>query len=189
MEVVIDYEQLSGTQNETIIKEMSIAGDNVLESFQFLSPKVMRPHGNTENGLNWDDGHIPYNQLSAVLNEAIAGFAYLYAYGDSKYTWISQLLSRPVYNLEDFNCPSPSYFRHKFSCTKPCHRNPSFHCATRHAHSLYEWLMFHLQKISYVTCSDDKTRHTAALFQRYKTAQISYLHSFNVAMATRRRAL
>jgi len=34
MEVVIDYEQLSGTQNETIIKELSIAGDYVLETFQ-----------------------------------------------------------------------------------------------------------------------------------------------------------
>ena len=31
---------------------------------------------------------------------------------------------------------------------KPNHRNPSFHCATRHAHSLYEWLMCHLQKTS-----------------------------------------
>ena len=43
----------------------------------------MRPHGNSENGLNWDDGHIPYNELSSVMNEAVAGFAHLYAYGDS----------------------------------------------------------------------------------------------------------
>ena len=101
--------------------------------------------------------------------------AHLYAYGDSKCTLIPQLLGRPVHNLEDFNCPSPRYFRCKFSCTKPCQRNPSFRRATRHPHSLYEWLMFHLQKISNVTCPDDKTRHTACFFQRYKTAQF-YLH-------------
>ena len=59
MEAVIDYEQLSGPKNETIIKELSIAGDNVLEIFQFLSPYAMRPHGDIENGLNWGDGHIP----------------------------------------------------------------------------------------------------------------------------------
>jgi hypothetical protein len=32
MEVVIDYEQLSGTQNETIVKELSIAGEIVFET-------------------------------------------------------------------------------------------------------------------------------------------------------------
>ena len=62
IEIIIDYEQLSGTQNETVIKELYIAGDNVLGFFQFLCPYGMRPHGDSENDLNWDDGHIPYNQ-------------------------------------------------------------------------------------------------------------------------------
>ena len=143
------------------VKEQSIIGRNVFETFQFQSPYAMRPHGNSEKGRNWDDGHNPYTQLSSVLNEAVAGFAYLFTYVDSKCTLISQLLGRPVHNLEDFNCPSPRYFRPKFGCTKPCHRNPSFLCATRHAHSLYEWLMYHLQKISCITCPVDKTCHTA----------------------------
>jgi len=43
----------------------------------------MRPQGDGENYLNWDDGHIPYNPLSSDLNVAVAGFAYLYACGDS----------------------------------------------------------------------------------------------------------
>jgi hypothetical protein len=63
----------------------------------------MRPHCNSENGLNFDDGHIPYNQVSSVLNEAFAGFIHLYAYADAKCTLISQLLGRPLLNLEDFN--------------------------------------------------------------------------------------
>ena len=161
MEAVVDFEQLCGIQNDTTVKELSIADHNVLENFCFQRPYAMRPHGNCEKCLNWDHGHIPYTQFSSVLNEAVAGFAQLYSYGDSKCTLISQLLGRPVHNLEDLNCPSPCYFRPKYSRTKPCHRNPSFRCATRHAHSLYEWLMYHLQKISYITSPDDKTLHTA----------------------------
>jgi hypothetical protein len=128
--------------------ELYIACRNVLDTIRFQSPYTMSPHGDSENGLNLDGGHIPYNQLSSVLNEAVAGFAHLYAYGDSKCTLILQLLGRPVHNLEDFNCPSPLYFRPKFSCTKPYHRKPSIRCDTRHAHSRYEWLMYHLQKMS-----------------------------------------
>jgi hypothetical protein len=129
MEAVVDFEQLCGTQNETFVNELSIAGRKVLETFQIQSPYAMRPHDGSENGLDWDDGHIPYNQLSSVLHEAVAVFAHLYAYGDYKCTLISQLLGHPVHNLEDSNCPSPRYFRPKFSCTKPSHRNPSFRCA------------------------------------------------------------
>jgi hypothetical protein len=32
----------------------------------------MHPHGSAENGLNWDDGSIPYNQLETALSEAVA---------------------------------------------------------------------------------------------------------------------
>jgi hypothetical protein len=42
----------------------------------------MRPHGDEENGLNWDDGHTAYNQLSILLSEAVAGFAHIYGYGE-----------------------------------------------------------------------------------------------------------
>ena len=84
MEAVVNFVQLSGIENETVVNELSVAGRNVLETFQIQSPYAMRTHGDSENGLNWDGGHIPYNQLSSVLNEAVAGFAHLYAYGDCK---------------------------------------------------------------------------------------------------------
>ena len=35
-------------------------------------------------------------------------------------------------------------------------------CATKHAHSLYEWLVYHLHKM-YFTCPEDMTRHSALL--------------------------
>ena len=81
MEPVVDFEQLCGSQNQTVVKELSVAGHIVLETFQFQSPHGMRAHGSCENGPNWYDGHIPYTQLASLLNEAAAGFAHLYAYG------------------------------------------------------------------------------------------------------------
>ena len=42
----------------------------------------MHTHGSEENGLIWDDGHIPYDQLHTVLNEIAVPFDHLYAYGD-----------------------------------------------------------------------------------------------------------
>jgi hypothetical protein len=87
-EAVVDFEQLCGTQNETVVKELSISGHSVLENFQIQSPYEMRPHGDSENGLNCDDGHIHFNQLSSVLNEAVAGFVHLYVYVDSNLHYV-----------------------------------------------------------------------------------------------------
>jgi len=71
MEEVIDYEFLRGNQDEVIVKELSLAAKNVIHTFNFQSPYGMTPHGSDENGLNWDDGHIPYRQLETVLSESV----------------------------------------------------------------------------------------------------------------------
>ena len=84
MEAVVNYEFLKGSQNEVIVKELSIAAKNVLYTFHFRSPYSMHPHGSAENGLNWDDGIIPYNQMETALSEAVAGYAHLYSYGIAK---------------------------------------------------------------------------------------------------------
>jgi len=160
MEVVVDYEYLTGTQHEIVIKKLSVAAEIVLETFHFQNPYAMRPHGDKENGLNWDDEHIPYHKLSTVLSEAVTGFEHLYGYGESRCNLLAKLFGRPVDNLEDLNCPKPRHFIHKYGCTKQCNRNPSFRCATRNAHSLYDWLMYHFQKMSCVTCPEDMNRHT-----------------------------
>jgi hypothetical protein len=41
----------------------------------------MLPHGAEENGLNWDDGHVPYLYLQTTVTEAVAEYAHLYSYG------------------------------------------------------------------------------------------------------------
>jgi len=41
----------------------------------------MEPHGSEQNGLNWNDGFIPYDQVFTVRNEAVAIFDHLLGWG------------------------------------------------------------------------------------------------------------
>ena len=88
---MIDYEFLRGRQDETVVKELRVASAAASETFRFKSPYKMADHGSTENGLNSSDGHTEYKKLHSVINEAVAGFAQLYAYGVSKCTFLAGL--------------------------------------------------------------------------------------------------
>jgi len=138
-----------------------VASAAASDTFRFKSPYKMADHGSIENGINWTDGHIQYRESHTVINEAVAGFAHLYAYGVSKSTFLAGLTGLPIHNLEDINCPSPDSFNRDRWCTLPCHKFPRFACATKIAHSLYHWLMYYLQKTDFVQCPTDMTRHTA----------------------------
>ena len=65
----------------------------------------MADNRSSENGLNWADGHIEYNDLHTVFTEAVAGFTQLYAYGVFKITFPSILTGRTFDNLEDVIAP------------------------------------------------------------------------------------
>ena len=60
---VIDYEVLRGRQNEEVVKEVSVAAENVVETFYFKSPYTMTGHGSEKNGLLWSDGQLDYDKL------------------------------------------------------------------------------------------------------------------------------
>ena len=77
----------------------------------------MHANGSEENGLNWDDGHIPYDQLNRVLNESTAPFDDLYAYGAEKCKILSLHTKRPVHNYEDLKCPDPSKLTSMYAAT------------------------------------------------------------------------
>jgi len=68
---VIDYEILRGRQNEEVVKEVSFAAENVIETFHFKSPCIMIAHGCDKNGLSWGDGQLDYDNLRETINEAI----------------------------------------------------------------------------------------------------------------------
>jgi len=81
MEVVIDFEFLKGRQGKIVVKELSVAANNMNNLFRFKSPYTMTSHCSDVNGLNWEDGHIAYHDLYMVVSEAVAEFAHLYCYG------------------------------------------------------------------------------------------------------------
>ena len=93
---VIDYEFLRRRQNETVVKELCVASAIASVTFRSKPPYKMADHGSLENGINWADGHIEYKELTQVLNEAVAGFAHLYAYGISKSTFLAGLTGRSI---------------------------------------------------------------------------------------------
>ena len=119
MEVVINYEYLKGKQDEVVIKENSIAAKNVLHTLHFRSPYGIFSQGSGVNGLNCDDGIIPYNELETALSEAVSGYAHLYSYGVSKYRLLSGIVGRPVFNLEVFLFPSRLKLSPRYSCVLP----------------------------------------------------------------------
>jgi hypothetical protein len=59
----------------------------------------MSPHNIPENGISWDDGHLEAAKLYQTLNEAVAGYAHLYAYGEEKCRFLKNLLVQPIRNL------------------------------------------------------------------------------------------
>ena len=84
MEVVMDFEYLTGRQNEIVVKELSVAAKNLSDSFRFKIPYIMTSHGSKGIGLNWENCHIAYHELYAIVSESVVGFAHLYGYGDAK---------------------------------------------------------------------------------------------------------
>jgi len=116
---VVDYEVLRGRQNEEVVKEVSVAAENVIETFHFKSPHTMTAHGCDKNGLSWADGQLDYDKRCETISEAVSGYARLYAYGIAKTRFLAELLAQPVRNLEDFKCLQPHGLKAQFSCSMP----------------------------------------------------------------------
>jgi len=83
MEAIIDFEFLQGI-NEQVIKELVVVTDWGVQTFLFRPTYYMEPLGSKENGLNWAEGFIPYDQVQTVLSEAVALYDNLYSTGEDK---------------------------------------------------------------------------------------------------------
>jgi len=62
---------------ERVRQRISVAAENVIETFHFKSPYPMRAHGCEENGLSWSDGRLDYDELRKTICEAVSGYAHL----------------------------------------------------------------------------------------------------------------
>jgi hypothetical protein len=155
MELLIDYVILKGLNDEVVIMEVGLVADNV-QKFHFKSPDKMASHGDVENGFNWADGHVKYDQLFHVLNEAVSGYANLYSYRAAKCSFVSNLLGRTVTNLTEFGCPLPENFRPEFHCLLPCHKFRNVRFATRRVHAFYKWQIYPFKPKMMVKCPVDK---------------------------------
>jgi len=145
MEEATDYDFLKGRQVGFVIKELSLATQDVLHTIHVLIPYCMRRHGSEEDGINWDDGIASYEQFVTSLIEAVAGYAHLYIYEITKCKFLSGLLSRTFFNIEDIGYPNYRTLRQGYSCIVPCHSFSDISCVTRNADSYYKWLMYHSQ--------------------------------------------
>ena len=106
MEATIEIEFLKGA-NELVIKELAVVSDGVVQTFLFCAPYHLDPHGSDENGLNWNDGFIPYDQLFTVLNEAVAHYDHLYAMGNDKCQMLHGILANPYTITRHSGAPTP----------------------------------------------------------------------------------
>ena len=160
MEATIDIEFLQGI-NELVITELTVVSDRVIPTFLFRAPYHVGPHGSEENGLNWNDGFIPYDQLFTLLNEAVAIYDHLYAMGNDKCQLLNGILGRPVHNFETLQCPDPQELKSDVHFYFTCHSYTHIRCATRNAWALHCWLQYHFRTKSYIKCPPNLTRHTA----------------------------
>jgi hypothetical protein len=161
MEVVVDYEYLTGARGEEVPKKDCCCIWKQHRIVSLLTPYPMNPHASPTSGLSWEDGIIPYSSLVQTLQEATDNFPHLYSKGDAKCTNLSTLLRRSVQNLDSFGCPERSEFRMTRGCTMTCHMYPDKSCALRNSSNFYGWLLHHIQDKEYVKCPKDDTRHTA----------------------------
>jgi hypothetical protein len=79
MGATLEIEYINGSRGERIIKELALVSDEVIQTYHFKPPYFMTPHSSKENGLTWNDGHIPYDQLTTVLTENTANYNHLCA--------------------------------------------------------------------------------------------------------------
>ena len=129
MDATIDIEFLQGV-NELVIKELTVVSDGVVQTLLFRAPYHMEPHGSEENGLNCNDGFIPYDQVYTVMIEAVAIYGHLYAMGYDKCQILNRILGRPIHNYETLQCPDPQELKSEVHCYLTCHAYPHIRCAT-----------------------------------------------------------
>jgi len=88
-----------------VIRGVSVVVEYAQETFLFLPPYTMEHHGSTSSAINWDDDSIPYSTIIQTLSEATENFTNQYTKGHAKCRLLTDLLDRPITNLDDLAAP------------------------------------------------------------------------------------
>jgi len=159
--IVTDFTFMEGRDNGIVDKELAVADSysNRVSSYVFR-----RPYGWEEvpmfnarmnqaigHGCNWNNGDVLYSELETVIHREAPSAVAIYCFGPQKSNFISGLIDRTVIDitqglteLADISLPA-------ISCTFACHKSKHV-CALRTAHSLAQWLKFHILSLQYANC-------------------------------------
>lgn len=134
--VIIDFEYLCGNNDQKIIKELAIMQpDSIfIETYHFLPPfpnnelntaakQSYTYKKESINSLEWDDGDIPYNNLSDIL-EPFSDLTVLVS-SEEKKNFLKQYLENIsiIENLPPFS----DHYSYKHNCTIHEAKNFFFH--------------------------------------------------------------
>ena len=135
--------------------------DGVVQTFLFRAPYHMEPHSSEENGLNWNDGFIPYDQVFTVLSEAVAIYIICTRWGMTSANYSTVFWADPYTITRPSRAPIRRELKSEVHCYLTCHSYPHIRCATRNAWALHCWRKYNFKTKSYIKCPPKHTRHTA----------------------------
>ena len=154
--VVVDLECFAFRSTEWVVKEIAICGDYLdgivlkppypFHEIQPLAKPAYKWITKHLHGLQWDDGHYPYDFLYDFVQSVNTRYPHstFYTKGLEKKTFLSNLFNRSFTDLNDLNCPKIGDLDYKYiNCKQSVHLHNN-HCAVKKAKAYHTWLQNHL---------------------------------------------
>jgi len=157
MDIVIDIQGFRDVEENFIPKEVAVLAINaaitghwIMTSpcpFEDLPVRAKRENNwltRNYHGIEWFDGDVNSTNFTIHLRDITRHARYIYTRGQEKTRYLSNLLSRNVYNLEGIS-PAfknlPDFEDRGQRCTHHGFRaSAESHCALRNAYKLKRWL-------------------------------------------------
>jgi len=180
MDIIIEIQGFRNVDKKFIPKEVAVVAINAKIighwimmppcPFSELPERVRRENNwlsRNYHGIEWFDGEANPKYFALQLREITRQARYIYTRGQEKARYLSELLSRNVYNLEGISPPFNELSDGKEGgqhCTHHGFRaKAKFLCALRNAYKLKHWLVQNSGTSSYESsvldenCSDDES--------------------------------
>ena len=155
--VVLDLEGFHYRKNPFFIKELGVCSEEYNDCVLFKPPRTFEYLSIEEkraftwltrnlHGIDWNAGTYPYIYTTQIcqsicLRNPTARF---YSKGSEKSKLLSELLERPVIDLNDLGCPKTANIRNKTRCPNHFVRQNGEclgnHCAREKSIFYFNWL-------------------------------------------------